>query len=125
MSGLPLHDLDENGRLRDGWIQMDRRHWPGLRILWLWFRQGRPRDFPVIVREGTITAIARSVDVNGKPEVNAEDIKVRNWRFSHALLPMGGMRTEDLMRGLFVRRQAAVTLPDGSVKRYTLIPEWN
>ena len=124
MSRLPLHNLDEGGRLRDGWIWMDRRRWPGIRILWLWMRQGFPRDFPVIVEEGTITALARSVDDDGKPEINAEDIKVRDWRFSHAMLPMGGMHTEDLMRGLFARRSATVTLPDGSEKRYTLIPEY-
>lgn len=126
MSKLPTHHLnDEDGRLREGWVFMDRRHWPGFRFLWLWVQQGCPRDFPIIVEEGTITATARSVDPDGNAEIHAEDVAVRNWRFDHSLLPAGAMHTTELIRGLFARRPATVTFPDGSTKLITLIPEWD
>lgn len=125
MTKLPTHSLNEDGRLREGWVWMDRRHWPGLRVLWLWLKQGCPRDFPVIIKVGTITAVARSVarsvDVDGRPALRAKDITVRDWHFVHALLPMGGMHTEDLISGLFARHAATVTFPDGHQEMLKLI----
>ena len=108
--------LQEDGKLRDGLLWMDRRRWPGVRTLWLWLRQGMPKDFPVIVGEGTITATARDVEPDGTPVINAEDVKIRDWDFSHSLLPMGSIHTHVLIRGLLERRNTQVTFPDGSVR---------
>lgn len=109
--------LDEGGHLIEGLLLMERRRWPGLRALWLWVRQGRPRDYPVIVQEGTISAIASAVDPDGSPVIDAEDVTIRGWAFSHSLLPPGGIRTHDVIYGLLARRTAEVVFPDGHVER--------
>ena len=112
--------LDEDSRLIEGLLMVDRRRWPGWRTLWLWLQQRRPRDYPVIVREGTITAVARAVDDAGLPVIESRDVVIRNWSFSHSLLPSGAMDTHDLIDGLLDRRLATVTFPDGHQRQMRL-----
>lgn len=100
-----------HGCVTNTWVVGDGRCWPGLGLLWLWLRQCRPRDFPIITGEGTITA--QVSDLSDPHVTIVSDIAVRDWSFDHRMLSGGGMRAEDVIEGLLLRRKATITFPDG------------
>lgn len=115
------HRLDHDDHLVTGSLWNEHRKWPGFRTLWLWARQGCPRNFPVITEEGIIAARATGREADGTPQIDAADITISDWEFDMSLLPAGSITASDVIDGLLERRAASVIFPDDGHTEHLLL----
>lgn len=111
---------DGENNMIDMYLINETRSWPSPRLVWLWLRQGRPRDFPVIVHEGTITATTND------DGTAADHLTISDWSFDQRFMPVGILHTRHLFQELCLRKLADITFPDGHVERKHILlgDEW-
>ena len=115
-------DLSHNAG--EDWGQViTKPHWPGWRVLWLWLRQGMPRDRPVLVQRGTFTG--RVPHATG--DQVAEELCLSDWRWSNNMMRAGVYDIGAWMEEVTTTYPCSVTFPDGHVEEIVLRPlpeEW-
>lgn len=100
----PMTPLNGNYHDDDGFITYPNQTWT-LWHVWLWWRQGRPRNFPIVLKPGML---AITVD-----ERNAVvDILVEDFHLSTINCP-GFISMGEISRGLLKRYGGTVHYPGG------------
>lgn len=93
-----------------------RPHLPSPHQLWCWLRQGRPRDFPVVTRRGTLVARVPA-DWSGD-HIPSDHFKMSGWAFAHGFQPAGVTKVADLVGPLIERYGVTAQWPDGTCRHY-------
>jgi hypothetical protein len=108
MTTTRIPDGPVDGRIV--FIEGSSRPSPG--TLWRWLRQGRPRDFPVILQVGQIEATAETV---WGDSLEVGNIRITDWAFETSMLdgPVV-LPLAVIAEGLLARYPVEVTMPDGN-----------